>query len=153
MSAITLSIAVVGAVLGIINTWAGLDRTRLKMRVVPKQAIPVGSADPRLTICVEVTNLSSFAITVRETGFKLRRTKDRAAIIHPVVFDGGAWPRRLEPRSSVTVYAQPPDIHVGRLPKCAYATTDCGVTKTGTSEAFRAFVGHARSPNTQGQDG
>ena len=98
---ITFSIALLGAVLGLINTWHGLDKSRLKMRVVPKTAIPVGSADPRLTICVEVTNLSAFAITIRETGFKLRRSKERAAIIEPVVIDGGSWPRRLEPRSSV----------------------------------------------------
>jgi hypothetical protein len=38
----TTSVAVVGAVLGIINTWHGLDKSRMKLKVVPAHAIPLG---------------------------------------------------------------------------------------------------------------
>jgi hypothetical protein len=33
--AITLSVAVLGAVLGVINTWQGLNKSRLKLKVKP----------------------------------------------------------------------------------------------------------------------
>lgn len=35
VQAITLAIAVLGAVLGVINTWLGLDKSRVKLRVAP----------------------------------------------------------------------------------------------------------------------
>ena len=58
--AITLSVASVGAVLGILNTWKAIDRDRPKLRVVPKRAIPLGAVDPRLRMSIEVINLSTF---------------------------------------------------------------------------------------------
>lgn len=134
--AITFAIAVLGAVLGIINTWQALDKSRVKMRVCPKHAIPVGGADPRLTFCIEITNLSVFAITVEEAGVFYKGTNKRGAYAQPVLIDGLPWPRRLEPRSSVTIYGQPPEGKSHRL-KCAYARTACGVTRTGTSPAFK----------------
>ena len=35
---ITLAIAVLGAALGIINTWKSIDKDRLKLKVIPKHA-------------------------------------------------------------------------------------------------------------------
>jgi bacterioferritin-associated ferredoxin len=61
ISAVTLAVAIVGAVLGILNTWKAYDRDRPKLRVIPKHAIPVGAADPRLTFCIEVVNLSALS--------------------------------------------------------------------------------------------
>jgi hypothetical protein len=40
---ITLVVALVGAVLGIINTWQNLSKSRVKLRVLPKRAIPSGA--------------------------------------------------------------------------------------------------------------
>lgn len=136
---ITLAIAVLGAVLGVINTWQSLDKSRVKLRVRPKHAIPVGATDPRLTFCIEVTNLSAFAVTVDETGVFYRGTDKREAYTQPVLLDGKGWPRRLEARSSVTVYGQPPAAD-GHPLKCAYARTECGVTRTGTSPAFKQLA-------------
>jgi len=47
--ALTLVLASIGAVLGVMNTWRAFDRDRLKLRVRPKQAIPVSpdSSVPR----------------------------------------------------------------------------------------------------------
>lgn len=137
---VTLSIAVLGAVLGLINTWHALDRSRVKLRVRPKHAIPVGAADPRLTFCIEITNLSTFAVTIEETGVFYKGTDSRGAYGQPVLLDGGDWPRRLEPRSSVTVYGEPPTSNPGHALKCAYAGTACGVTCTGTSPAFKQLA-------------
>ena len=137
--AVTLSIAVLGAVLGLINTWQALDKSRVKMRVRPKHAIPVGGADPRLTFCIEITNLSAFAITVEEAGVFFKGTDRRGAYTQPILIDGLPWPRRLEPRSSVSIYGQPPERGSHRL-KCSYARTACGVTRTGTSPAFKQLA-------------
>jgi hypothetical protein len=143
---ITLSIAVLGAVLGIINTWQALDRSRVKLKVLPAHAIPVGGVDPRLTFCIEVTNLSAFAVTVHDVGVFYCGTDRRGSFVHPVLMDGGAWPRRLEPRSSVTVYGQRPESFPNQRIRCAYARTECGVTKTGSSPALEQIASDGLSP-------
>lgn len=140
MQAITLAIAVIGAVLGVINTWLGLDKSRVKLRVAPAHAIPVGGADPRLKFSLTITNLSAFAVTVDDAGVFYRRTTNRWSLTQPVIADGGPWPRRLEPRSSVTLYAHRPGPNEGRRITAAYARTACGVTKTGTSPALRQIA-------------
>jgi len=138
--AITLALAVLGAALGVINTWKALDRDKVKLRVVPKHAIPIGGADPRLTFCIEITNLSGFPVTIDEAGVFYKGTKHRGAYFPPVLCDGLPWPRRLEARSSVTVYGQPPQPHGQHRLKCAYARTACGVTVEGTSGAFKQLA-------------
>lgn len=140
VESITLAIAVVGAVLGLFNTWQSIDKQRVKIRVRPKHAIPVGTADPGITFCIEITNLSEFAVTISEAGVFFRGTEARGAYTQPILLDGKPWPRRLEPRSSVTVYGQPPQPKPGHPLRCAYARTECGVTRTGTSPAFKQLV-------------
>lgn len=55
LAAITLGIALLGAVLGILNTWRSFDRDRVKLRVVPKIAMPIGKVqDRRPRLCIEV---------------------------------------------------------------------------------------------------
>lgn len=137
---VTLSIAVLGAVLGIINTWHAIDRSRIKLKVRPAYAIPIGGIDERLTFCIEVTNLSTFAVTVYDVGVFYYGTDRRRSIVDPVLIDGGSWPRRLEPRSSVTVYGQRPDSGPDIRIKCAYAKTHCGFTKTGSSPALKQIA-------------
>ena len=138
--AVTLAVAAVGAVLGIINTWHTLDKNRVKLKVVPKHAIPYGGIDPRLTMCIEVTNLSSFPLTIEEVGVFFHHTDKRAAVFNPVLADNGPWPRRLEPRSSISVYSQRPEKRAGRKMRCAYAKTQCGRTVEGTSPAFKQMA-------------
>jgi hypothetical protein len=140
VQAVTLSIAVLGAVLGLINTWHGLDKSRVKLKVRPAHAIPVGAANPALTFCIEVTNLSAFAVTVYDVGVFYNGTDQRGSFVQPVLIDGGQWPRRLEPRSCVTVYGQRPESRPNQHIKCAYARTECGVTKTGTSPALKQIA-------------
>jgi hypothetical protein len=140
IEAITLAIAILGAVLGLINTWHALDRSRVKLKVLPAHAIPVGGADPRLKFCIGVTNLSAFPVTIKEVGVLYKGTDSRGVFVEPFLLDRGDWPRRLEPRSSVTVYGQTPDSTSDRRIRCAYATTECGHTKKGNSPALRQIA-------------
>lgn len=140
LEGVTLAIAVLGAALGIVNTWHQLDRTKVKLRVTPKRAIPVGMVDPRLTFCIEITNLSAFAVTIDEAGVRYRGSEARGAYVRPTLIDGGPWPRRLDSRSSVSIYGEPPVPPDGASLRDAYAVTSCGVTRTGSSPAFRQLA-------------
>lgn len=134
---VTFSIASIGAVLGIINTWRAVDRDRPKLRVIPAHAIPVGGADPRLTFCIGVVNLSVVPLTVREVGVFYRGTNKRGTILLPVMADGGTLPRRLEPRTSISIYAEAKSIGLaGHRIRSAYAMTACDLTFEGTSPAL-----------------
>lgn len=138
IQAVTLALAVLGAVLGVINTWHSLDKARVKLRVLPAHAIPVGpGANRSLNFSIEVTNLSSFAVTVHDVGVFFHGTDQRASFVRPIVIDGGAWPRRLEPRSSVSIYGERPESPAHQRIRCAYARTSCGVTKRGNSPALK----------------
>lgn len=136
---VTLAIALLGALLGLLNTWQVFDKKRVKIHVVPKHAIPVGRVDPRIKFCIEITNLSDFEITVVEVGVFFKGTTQRGAFIRPILLDSSGWPRRLAPRASVTVYGHSPENSEYPL-KCVYATTACGVTKTGKSPAFEQMA-------------
>jgi hypothetical protein len=136
LQVVTLALALLGAALGLINTWASLDKSRIKLRVRPAHAIPVGGAPQHIGLSITITNLSAFPVTVNEVGLLLRGTNKRAAIVTPILADGGVWPRRLEARSSVTLYAERPSQGQNRI-TCAYATTECGVTRKGNSPALK----------------
>jgi hypothetical protein len=84
-------------------------------------------------VCIEVVNLSSFPVTIAEVGYTLP-SKRRVTIVNPILFDSKGWPRRLEPREAVTAYVDvsvlPPEI------RKAFARTDCGVTRFGSTAAL-----------------
>ena len=138
--AVTLAIAAVGAVLGIINLWRAIDQNRVKLKVVPAHAIPYGGAPQNIRFCVQVTNLSQFAVTIDDAGVFFHGTNRRGSIVTPVFADNGPWPRRLEPRSSLSIYSELPRSSTGHKIKCAYARTQCGRTKTGTSPALKEIA-------------
>jgi hypothetical protein len=132
---LTMCFAAVGAVLGIINTLHNLNQRRLKLRVSPRHVILPSTE--RMMHGIEVINLSTFAVTIQEVGMTVQwhhPLKKRAAILKPLVLDGGSWPRRLEPRESVTLGFDPAGFR-GSFPK-VYAWTACGEFRYGTSPAF-----------------
>ncbi len=142
---VKLSIAVLGAVLGIINTWYNLDKARVKLKVTLAHAIPVGGVDERLKFCVQITNLSAFPLTISEAGVFFKGTDSKGSIVNPVFANGGDWPKKLEPRTSVSVYSQIPEAPVGHKIKCAYAITQCGEVCTGTSGALKQIANKQKS--------
>ena len=144
--AITLAIAILGAVLGIINTWRAIDRDRVRLRVVPQHAIPVGPGmDKRVRMCIEVTNLSTFPLTIAEVGVLFRGTEKRGVVVQPIILDAGQFPRRSEARTAFSAYLSPDAFlsHGAAQIRCAYAKTACGVVAKGDSPALRQMVEEA----------
>ncbi len=164
LQAITLCIAVLGAALGILNTWKAYDRDRLKLKVRPKfyihtragvltgadiplEASSFNTLNPGIEeklqdLCIEVTNLSAFPVTINEVGLTLKGTKDRAWLSEYFISEDRKLPLRLDPRSSVTVFGTRHGSSEG-IPGhavAAYATTDCGETVEGSSRALRLLT-------------
>lgn len=142
MGTVTFGIALLGAVLGIINTWRNIDRDRVRLLVKPAHAIPVGAMEhthPNIEFGIEVVNLSVFPVIVSEVGFLHRGLDSRAAAMQPLTLDGKTTPRKLEPRESASFYMVRPEPRDGHPIKCAYANTSCGRTFKGTSPALLQF--------------
>lgn len=92
ISYVTLAIASVGAVLGIMNTWRSFDRDRIRLKVLPHWAIP-SAVNPRF--CIKVVNLSYIPVTVTFVYFKMR-TENRNYVFPPSP-PGETLPARMEP--------------------------------------------------------
>ena len=133
---VAIVLGFMGALLGVLNIWKAMNDDKVKLTVTPKRAIPMGPHHANVDFCIEVTNRSLFPVTISEAGFLLSGTTSRAAVPLPILIDGGTFPRRLEARSSVTLYLQAPMAKPGTRVKCAYAKTDCGEIRTGKSPAL-----------------
>lgn len=133
---ITFAIAVLGAALGVINTWNTINTRKVRLRVRPSWSIGLGGHD----FGIEVMNLSAFPVTIAEVGFLYGRprstTPKRAMVMTPTLVDGRPWPRRLESRDAVSVYFASRELPGGSPFWRAYARTTCGVIATGSSPAF-----------------
>ena len=134
-----------GAILGIINTWHQLSKNKVRLKVTPSHAIPVGSlANYNINFGIEVVNLSDFPVTISDVGFLLQN-KQRATLSTVDSFEQPQnLPVRLEPRTTYNNYF---NINQARLPKeveCAYVTTQCGKLITGTSGALKQKIKEVR---------
>ena len=138
--ALTFGVAMVGAVLGIINTWRTRDRDSPKVLVGPAQAFPFGGAKlthSNIGFSIEVVNRSSFALIIIEVGVCFRHAQGRGAFISPVTVDGKTYPHKLEARDAVIFYVARPEAPSGDRITRAYARTACGLTFYGTSPALK----------------
>lgn len=139
-----MTVALIGAGLGILNTWHNFNRQRVRLKVIPKCAwvVPAGIYSdvsrhrPTSNLCIEVVNLSEFPVTITNVGYCLPE-RNRARVILPILTDNKGWPRRLQPRESVTAYVDKNELSgsIGR----AYAQTECGVTRFGNSKALMDY--------------
>jgi hypothetical protein len=141
---VTLSVALAGLALGILNAVRDYMRHNVRLRVIPKIQYPVGPVDldRRPRIGFDIINDSNFPVTVHEVGFLNRGTKVRSAMHKPVTPHGEPWPSRLEGLSSITVnstaeYLEHPSF---RQARCAYVTTTTGKTFTGMSESVQQVI-------------
>jgi len=139
MGIVTFGIALLGAVLGIINTWRNINRDRVRLRVTPKQAIPFGAAElthPNINFCIDVINLSFFPLTISEVGVLHKGLDSRGAVFQPITLDGTSIPRKLEAREAVSFYMEYPQPRDGHPLVSAYAKTSCGRMFKGISPAL-----------------
>lgn len=141
--AATLIVALGGLVLGLRSEWRAYRNDRVRLRVVPKIAYPVGphpDYEPRLAF--EIINEGSFPVTIDDLGFYVRGSGNRFAISDPIREPAVAWPCRLEPHSSQTFHAllTPTTRAQLALWRCAYVSTASGHTTKGNSNALKALA-------------
>ncbi len=149
---ITLVIAVVGAVTGILglifnflNTWRVFDRDKVKLKVVPKLSIFFGMGQHYDCLCIEVINTGFVPVSVSRVVLPIDSKHELHFTQHPqhiVVL-----PVRLEPREAVTIYTTP-DLQLSpefASVLSARASTACGRHFDGTSPALKSFVKRARN--------
>lgn len=138
-AAVTLAIAVLGAVLGILNTWNSINDRRVRIRVVPKWSLAPGFSG----MAIEVVNLSSFPVTISEIGFTIGRSRGslprRIALAAQSFVDGTELPIRLERHASFsgTFHVRGLEEHDIRK---AYALTTSGVISYGKSPALQQWI-------------
>lgn len=129
-----------GAVLGIINTCHQLRRDKVRLRVVPKIVNIINGGElsaPKL--CIEVTNLSVFSVTITNVGFE---AKEHDLCLFPILYDGKPWPRRLESRQSIMTFFGD-DWETNRelcSISCAFASTECGETRFGSIKRIKKRI-------------
>ena len=140
---VTTALAFLGAVLGIINTRHAISQSRpnLRVRFLNNYAPPnfdlVGYS-------VEVTNLGTFALTVREVGLSMsprwKRDLERM-LLNEAIAGPIRPPVRLEPRQQVDFYI--PSNFSGKTDKAitaAYVKTECGCYFTGVTPALETLA-------------
>lgn len=153
--------AFIGIFLSIYNFVIERRKRSVRLKVIPKttrqmvQSQTTGgrfivTSDSRFSlkdsnqyIAIEIINLSYFAVTIDEVGFHVKGKKDRLILPQPITGDQKEWPRKLEPRDTVTVYGQFAELFnqsdAGQI-KNAYAETACGEIKKGTSKALKSLT-------------
>jgi len=128
----TIGAATLGAVLGVMNTWNSINTRRLRVKVTPNFVHDL--AGQPLGASIEVTNLSSFPISVAEVGFEA----DGGRLI-PILQTRISLPHRLEARDSVAIFIDPPAFRPppGVKIGAAYVRTACDTRIRGNSPAGR----------------
>ncbi|TAK99755.1 MAG: hypothetical protein EPO07_10575 [Verrucomicrobia bacterium] len=143
----TLVIAVVGAVLGLLNTWRGFERDRVKLKVIPKSAIcSYGPAGMVTRLCIEVINMSYIPVTVSQIGYCLSDPPKHFLAFIPEFFHGEKMPVRLEPREAVTAYVPvglENDPQFANVTK-AFAKTACGRTFESLTPSLKSYIASVR---------
>jgi hypothetical protein len=154
----------VGSILGIINIWHYLSTTRVRLKVIPKIAFMLDRRNSVVAdrmnettaslldentpyrLCIEVTNLSAFPLTISDAGFG-NINEPHMAIMNPELTTGKSWPVRLESRESVTIHWKiGKNLDLKRLNTLlAYVVTDCGKVKYGDSPIFKKYVSLLRN--------
>ena len=139
ISYVSLGIAVFGAALSLFNTWRAFSNDRVKIRVKPCWAMFDNGSE---CLLVEVVNLSTFPVTVTHIGFTLRGTQRHIQLMPNIIRSEDRLPKRLEPRTNLTVFAAPkatedPSFAYADM---AYVKTACGLTIKGGKKELAAAL-------------
>jgi hypothetical protein len=139
---ITFGVALIGAGLGVFNTWQGVRDRSVRLRVIPKYAEPVDQNMRRMgqpCLSIEVQNLGAYPVTIEEVGLLIGKSKGdlprRAPLPPQFIVMGPKLPHRLERHdaiSLVTPLINLPDNDITG----AYARTAAGKLVKGTSAAL-----------------
>jgi hypothetical protein len=133
-----LVFGVLGAVLGVINTWRAISRDRIKVSITVVWIISQRDTEG---MGIEITNLSFMPITISRVGFTVRGSDEHMPILDGI-FGGGRFPHRMEPRTQITAFvsaAAYEHANFARVHK-AYVETACGKRFTGSSNALRGQI-------------
>jgi len=129
---ITISIALIGAILGVLNFWLSYNQRRV--RLIVRSGHSIGVPDGSDLLHITVLNLSLFPVIVSEVGFQINgpiNKGKRLAITEPGTLDGKKLPRKLDSRESASFYV---DLRTaisfsqGKLER-AYIRTSCDLTR------------------------
>lgn len=122
---ITLGIAVLGAVLGLLNWWRSFSADRLRLRVSVSHAFGLSGEQG---LMINVINLSTFPVTVTHIGFDLIGTDRHIQLANPMFTQGERLPVRLESRTAFAVVQPLVAFQQDQLVmlKRAYVLTACG---------------------------
>ncbi|MHC2018920.1 hypothetical protein [Methylobacterium sp. CM6247] len=130
---LTLSLAILGVLLGIFNTWSNIRARRLRVKVTPAFAMTTTGGQG---FSIEVLNRSSFPIVVNEVGLTLKDTTQRVTVGRPYFADDGTMPRRLGAREGMIAYFERP-ADIGFPFGAAYAHLSSGEQVNGSGHAIR----------------
>lgn len=135
---VTFGLALLGSVLGVINTWRTISRDRINLRVRFVHGFTINAPHlPNKLFGVEVTNLSSFPLTINEVGLFVHGSTDRLAFIPNITLDNKPLPRKLESREQAVIYVPAENLRREFSYKSVYATTACGITKKVQQKTLR----------------
>jgi len=135
--------AITGAALGVWNLVQGLQKDRVRLKVVPKLSVVRGNGilstdrelNPNAFASIEVINLSTFPVTIAEVGFSLIKEPSRGVMIPD---PPNLLPKRLEPRQSIEIRVTQ-EFGFPKKAKRAYATTQCDHTGYGDSPVLKKW--------------
>lgn len=156
---VTLLTAILGAALGVLNTWHTYSRSRVKLKVASKIghrttsgpifAANLTPAPPGLDVSkgsfvgIEIVNHSPFPVTVTEFGF-LDGT-NRHILNNPQLSGGRTMPPRLEFRESVCACVPLAEIPLELLSRVIpYCSTECGTIAKGRNKVWREYASIAK---------
>ena len=148
---ITFTIAVIGAVLGILNFYRSVSRDRVHLKITPSRYVmdPPGQSTIQ-GLSVEVVNLGFVPVTISNAYIQL---KNRSIVADPGITSTlGKWkiPVCLEAKESTTLFFSPEFNHDLTLidAKCVLVKTACGINLKNSNRVFREWVeARKKKPN------
>jgi hypothetical protein len=128
---IALAFGLVGTIVGIENWHRQARESDVRLRVSSRPRLLVWQGEPTefRRLVFSVVNLSKFPVIVNTVGVRLRERGAVFAVLNPEIPDGGTFPRKLEPRESMTLALTESDEKRERLREAVrpFAGTVCGV--------------------------